>query len=197
MLTETETKELIAINEATQVVFNALLELSDNARQRVLQSVMTQFGLSGGGIPRQSSLKEYSMARPSTESITGDFSADRTMSPKSFMLEKSPRSDVERVACLAYYLTHYRDTPHFKTVEISKLNTEAAQQKLSNPSYSVSNAAKMGYLVPSVKGQKQLSAAGELFVEALPDRDKAKEAMIQARPRKSTRKKQNSGGKNA
>jgi len=35
----------------------------------------------------------------------------------------------------------------------------------------------MGYLVPSVKGSKQLSASGEKFVEALPDRDAAKEIL--------------------
>jgi len=47
------------------------------------------------------------------------------MSPKDFLLEKQPRTDVERIACLAYYLTHYRATPHFKTIDLSILNTEA------------------------------------------------------------------------
>ena len=35
------------------------------------------------------------------------------MSPKDFLMEKAPNTDVERIACLAYYLTHYRSTPHF------------------------------------------------------------------------------------
>lgn len=114
---------------------------------------------------------------------------ERTLSPKSFLLDKNPQTDVERVACLAFYLTHYRDIPYFKTFEISELNTEAAQQKLSNPSNSVNNAMKMGYLVAAPEGQKQLSAAGELFVRSLPDRDAAKAAMQNARPRKTLRKK--------
>jgi hypothetical protein len=91
---------------------------------------------------------------------------------------------VEKVACLAYYLTHYRDTPHFKTLDISKLNTEAALIKLSNPAVSVDNATKMRYLVPATKGNKQLSAIGEQFVLALPDRERAKDVMSQARPRR-------------
>lgn len=106
------------------------------------------------------------------------------MSPKEFMLEKAPRTDVERVACLAYYLTHYRDQPHFKTLDLSKLNTEAAQPKFSNAANASNNAVKMGYLVPSTKGQRQLGAAGERFVQALPDRTAAKEAMTSMRPKR-------------
>jgi hypothetical protein len=107
------------------------------------------------------------------------------MSPKDFLLEKEPRTDVERIACLAYYLTHYRSAPHFKTVDLSMLNTEAAQPKFANTAYSSNNAVKMGYLAPSIKGQRQLSAVGERFVRALPDREAAKAALesFRRRPR--------------
>ena len=118
----------------------------------------------------------------------GSFSEDRSISPKEFMLEKQPRTDVERVACLAYYLTHYKATPHFKTLDISKMNTEAAQPKFSNAAKAVDNATKMGYLVPATKGNKQISAAGEQFVQALPDRDAAKEVMTKSRQRHRMRK---------
>ncbi|HXM22491.1 MAG TPA: hypothetical protein VN948_14640 [Terriglobales bacterium] len=104
------------------------------------------------------------------------------------MLEKQPRTDVEKVACLAYYLTHYRETPFFKTLDISKLNTEAAQTKFANPTVAVDNAGKQNYLVPASKGNKQLSALGEQFVQALPDRDKARAIMANARPRRKSRK---------
>jgi len=104
------------------------------------------------------------------------------------MLEKQPRTDVEKVACLAYYLTHYRDTPYFKTLDISKLNTEAAQTKFANPTVAVDNAGKTNYLVPATKGNKQLSALGEQFVQALPDREKARAIMVNVRPRRKSRK---------
>src|SRR6185312_8399188 len=100
------------------------------------------------------------------------------------MREKAPVTDVERMACLAYYLTHYRDTPHFKTLDLSKLNTEAAQPKFANAANTTNNSVKRGYLVPSTKGQRQLSAAGERFVLALPDREAAKSAMMTVRPRR-------------
>ncbi len=109
------------------------------------------------------------------------------MSAKEFLLEKGPRTDVERIACLAYYLTHYRSTPHFKTIDLSILNTEAAQPKFANAAYSANNAVKLGYLVASTKGQRQLSAIGERFVRALPDRDAAKEALTSLRKRRPKR----------
>lgn len=191
------TEELLAINEATQVVFRVLLDLSDDARQRVLHSVSVQLGLQAGPYVTGATSVLRESDPPFEDSPAGDFSTDRTISPKSFMLDKRPQSDVERVACLAYYLTHYRDTPYFQTVDISKLNTDAAQQKLSNPSYAINNAVQTGYIVSGPKGRKQLSAAGELFVEALPDRDKAKEVMANARPRRSGKKKTATERKNA
>ena len=115
---------------------------------------------------------------------TPKFTEDRTLSPKEFLFEKRPQTDVERIACLAYYLAHYRGTEHFKTLDLSKLNTEAAQIKFSNPAVAVGNAGKAGLLVPSQKGNQQLSAAGEMFVQALPDRVAAREKLAD---RKSTR----------
>ena len=173
--------------EALQIVLGALRPLDSEARERLIKSVTTFFGIDMAthlNIPITPAASSYS--RLATYKVLPTFSENRSMSPKEFILQKQPRTDVERVACLAYYLTHYRETPHFKTLEISKLNTEAAQLKLSNAAKSVGNATTYGYLVPATKGQKQLSAGGELFVQALPDRPAARDAMAQARPRRKT-----------
>lgn len=99
---------------------------------------------------------------------------------------KSPRTDVERIACLAYYLTHYRESPHFATADLTALNTESAQPRFANPSNSAKHATTGGYLVQASKGTKQLSAAGEQFVLALPDRETARKHLEAGRrPRKS------------
>lgn len=115
------------------------------------------------------------------------------MSAKAFLIEKRPQSDVERIACLAYYLTHYRDQATFKTLELSKLNTEAAQIKLSNPTRAVDNAAGAHFLIPAGQGKKQLSAIGELYVQALPDRVAAREAVADLKRRRSRGKSRNVG----
>jgi hypothetical protein len=171
---------------ALSSIIRILNNLDEGERQRILKAVTTFFGVE----------LETAYNRPRHDYQTNDektprpsFSADTAPSPKQFMLEKQPKTDVERIACLAYYLTHYREMPNFKTLDLAKLNTEAAQPKFANTSYSTANAGGMGYLVPASGGMKQISAAGEQFVRALPDREAAKAAMSKARPRKLTRRK--------
>jgi hypothetical protein len=172
--------------QALNSIIRVLSNLDEDARQRVVKAVTTFFRIEpapANDRPRHDlPSNDGKTTRPS-------FSSDTAPTPKQFMVEKEPKTDVERIACLAYYLTHYRETPNFKTLDLAKLNTEAAQPKFSNTAYSVANATGMGYLVPATGGMKQISAAGEQFVRAMPDREAAKAAMSRARPRKSGRRK--------
>ena len=162
-------------------VLAALQRLEPEARARILHTIGTYFGIGTRVVSSQAG----TLAGNGTSS---SFSEDRSISPKDFIMQKQPRSDVEKVACLAFYLTHYRDTNHFKTLDISQLNTEAAQVKFSNAAVAVDNATRKGFIVPLGKGQKQLSAIGEQFVLALPDRDAAQAAFSNMRRRRKTRK---------
>jgi hypothetical protein len=174
--------------EAFSIIVGALKSLDRSNQIRLLQTVHQFLGLqSPSGLGETSAQSSGSFT--STASKPGPFSTDRSASAKQFISEKQPKTDVERVACLAYYLAHFRDAPHFRTLEISKLNTEAAQPKFANAHYSVDNATKMGYLAPGTKGNKQISAAGEYFVQLLPDRDAAKTAMSNLLRRKAARRK--------
>lgn len=166
-------------------IISELKPLQPDAQRKIMEAAMTFLGIE----KYQKDADSYITAEISSPSQYGEkrkssFSDHRVMSPKQFLMEKQPESDVERVACLAYYLTHYRDTPHFKAIEISKLNTEAAQRKFSNATYAVDNATKQGYLASAIKGDKQISAFGEMFVQALPDRSAAREIMKRSRPRR-------------
>lgn len=168
-------------------ILAALQPLTVDKRRNVIRSLISLLNMdrTSSPSPHETQIESFS---PPHSSHRVPFSADLAISPKQFLLQKQPRTDVERIACLAFYLTHYRDTPHFKTLDLAKLNTEAAQPKFSNTAYATTNAAKMGYLAPAPKSQRQISAAGEQFVQALPDRDAAKLAMSSARPRKAIRK---------
>jgi hypothetical protein len=163
-------------------ILNHLRQVSPDARERILQTAATYFGMNLRAANSPSG-PARALSSPGTS-----FSEDRSILPKEFILQKQPRSDVDKVACLAFYLTHYRDTPHFKTLEISKLNTEAAQVKFSNTAVAVDNASKKGLLVSAEKGQKQLSAMGEQYVLALPDQDAAQTVLSNMRRRRKTRK---------
>jgi len=173
--------------EILQTILSALRPLDSEDRKRILVTVATFYQLDASGL----------RTTPSTSASTQDsttripFSSGESTTPKEFLVEKRPGTDVERVACLAYYLTHYKNQPKFKTLDISKLNTDAAQPKFANTAVAVKNAIRLGYLAPASQGMRQLSAAGEQFVRALPDRAAARNIMASLRPRK-TRKRRSS-----
>ena len=166
-------------------VVKKLLPLDPYSRLRVYRSLGTFFDLEDS-YPKVTG--DADSRAPAKISREPRFTSSEELTPKEFLLQKQPDTDVERVACLAYYLEHHRDTPHFKTTDISKLNTEAAQIKLSNASYTVNNAVRAGHLAIAAKGMKQLSAKGEQFVELLPDRDAAKAINLRGKSRRSRRK---------
>jgi hypothetical protein len=174
--------------EALSTIVGVLKQLDDESQRRVLASVGAFLGIGNGGYQFTQSMpakSDLNFVSPSTEP---SFSADRTLSAKEFLRDKQPGTDVERVTCLAYYLTHYRDTPHFKTLDISSLNIEAAQPKFSSASVAVENARAKGFLVPSTKGNKQISAAGERYVELLPDREAARASLVNGKSKRAVRK---------
>ena len=174
-------------------ILAAFRKLEPESRERMLITVATFLGIGPRATaetfgPRPKVGILTSPPHGATGSVEPTFSEDRSISPKDFMLEKQPMTDVERVACLGYYLTHYRGMPYFKALDISKLNTEAAQVKFADATVALNNALKQNYLAQASKGAKQLSALGERFVLALPDREKARNTMASARPRRKARK---------
>ncbi|MFT3814460.1 MAG: hypothetical protein QM740_13955 [Acidovorax sp.] len=182
--------------DALTRIISALRPLEREEQLRALRAVILFLGLNveleEAGAPRPTPASARTYSEAPSRPTSGSFSEDRALSPKDFLRDKKPSSDIERIACLGYYLTHYRDTPHFKTVDISALNTEAAQPKLGNASMAVDNASKAGLLVQAVKGAKQVSAIGEHYVQLLPDRDAArdylKSANLRKRPRRTAKK---------
>lgn len=177
--------EYTALNQ----VIEALRDLESDARQKVLRAVVQFFDLDAPvQAARIDSVAPQTVSSMPTSADIPKYSDTPTTSPKEFIRSKQPQTDVEKVACLAYYLTHYRDLPHFKTLELSKLNTEAAQPKFSNAAKASANALQYGYLASAGRGGlRQISAAGEEFVRVLPDRDLAKEAMNRGRPKRKVK----------
>lgn len=111
------------------------------------------------------------------ESPEAGISPGQTMDPKTFMATKKPLSDVERITCLAYYLSRYRGVAQFKTRELTDLNTEASQPRFSNSAVAARNAVQQQYLSLAGGGRKQITTRGEAVISALPDRDQVKKAL--------------------
>jgi len=127
------------------------------------------------------------------ESRAGEEDGSANVSPKAFMTAKRPSTDMERITCLAFYLTHTKRMTPFKTRDLIDLNIAAAQPKMSNASVAARNAVQNEYLWLAGGGKKQITARGEAVVQALPDRDKVKKALEIHRLRK--RRKSRKAGK--
>lgn len=175
-----------SISNQVHKIIDDLIAFDKDSRVRIYRTVGTFFGFDGVEPPGLGGA-DVSPTPPGA-SREPHFSSAPELSPKEFLFEKRPSTDVDRVACLAYYLAHYRGNAHFKTTDISKLNTEAAQVKFSNPSAASNNAIRSGLLTAASRGERQLTAHGERYVEALPDRTKAREVLSQARPRRPRKK---------
>ncbi len=165
-------KELGALG----IVLNALEPLDENQRTFIIKAVVDRLDLEMGiaGI----------LAKPAGLGGAIDSLGEnlKEATPKEFLKQKKPSTDVQKVTCLAYYLAHVRNKPKFKTQDISKLNTEAAGRKFSNASKSVNNATlRNGFLASAGKGTKQITVLGEDVVEALPDQSAVK-AIIAENP---------------
>ena len=185
MAEHTPADELNVFNEVRRVI-DGLIKFDADSRMRIYRTVGTFFGFDDSA--PQAAQSATSRTDPTENSREPHFSTHEAPSPKDFVFQKRPNTQIERIACLAYYLSHHRDTPHFKTIDISKLNTEAAQTKLSNASYAVNDATRSGLLATATKGMKQLSALGEKYVEALPDRAAATALTSTMKGRRSRRK---------
>jgi hypothetical protein len=173
---------------ALGTVVDAIEPLEEPQRLWVLQTAASRFalkinpslggGTSSGGIG----------SLPASGTIKTDGAGE--VSLKDFMKSKDPKTDSQRITCLAYYLTKFRDTAHFKTKDLTAMNTESTWPKFSNPTVAVNNARRDKYLTPAGKGDKQLTNRGEELVEALPDQEKVR-SLASANParKKRTRKK--------
>ena len=170
-------------------IVDCLRPMDEEGKLRLLKMAITFLRLdaSFGGL--RSSAPQQNDSPSGFSQPATSFATRTEMSPKQFLNEKQPANDIERVACLGYFLTHFRSMPEFKTLDISKLNTEAAQPKFSNPSVPVENATQRSFLVATSGGNKQLGAVGEQFVQALPDRDVAKSVLERVRVRRPRKKK--------
>src|SRR5205823_4780442 len=130
----------------------ALEPLEPEGRIRALNWLAETLGVGKSFSPPVSPNRE--VPRLSTD----DASVVHEMTPKQFVALKKPKTDVERITCLAYYLTHARETMHFKTADLTALNQEAAGVRFGNASQTASNAMNQnGYLAQAGRGNRQIT----------------------------------------
>ena len=186
----TDETSAVDVNVLSEMV-SALNKLDPEARTRMLQSLAALYRIAPLPGPTAEATPQHwfqtgVVARPGE--ARPSFTEDRSVTAKEFVWQKQPKTAIERVVCLGYYLEHYRGMHHFKTSDISALNMEAAQLKFSNPAMAVAEAIRAGYLASAGGQKKQLTIIGEQFVRLLPDRQAANDAVRSYKPKRQRRK---------
>lgn len=169
--------------KAMGIVLAALEALEESDRRWVLQSVAAKLNLTipdgggGGG------------SGTGGGAGTGQQRRQGNQDAATFLREKKPGTDKQRVAVLAYYLTHFKNTPEFKKVDIEKMNTEARGGSF-NLDDALSNASKpsTNYLSAVGGGKKQLTSFADQIVDALPNQEAVRALEKSEKPGKRRRK---------
>jgi len=191
--------EVLSEFEAMKTVYTTLGSLQPSARQRVMQWLVGALGMADE-LPATSVTPEISLNGsgpvPQETPTVQDTIPTTDVSPKAFMALKDPQKTVERMSCLAYYLTHYRNTPHFSNADIEKLNREAAGPSI-NAYRDLDSTSRSGYLASAENRKRQITSRGDELVNALPDREAVKALYAKRGPqrkrRASTKKREANG----
>lgn len=166
--------------KAIETIVRELEKLAEEDRMDIIGFALKQVGIKVPQSDSTGATKEKLLAG-------GSESIDK------FVSAKRPADQYQRVAALAYYLKHYRETNQFKNKDITSANLEAAQSRIGNMADVISKAeTRYHFLTKGMdEGTRQLTTLGAEIVEALPSQEKVKEIIksSKARRRKKPKKK--------
>jgi hypothetical protein len=175
--------------KAMGTILTALEALEEADRQWVLQSIATKLSLT---IPDAAAGGDGGGSGGGGTGGAGGAGQQRragNQDAATFLREKKPGTDKQRVAVLAYYLTHFKNTPEFKKADLEKMNTEARGGSF-NLDDALSNASKpsTNYLSAVGGGKKQLTSFADQIVDALPNQEAVRALEKSEKPGKRRRK---------
>src|SRR5690606_19245898 len=153
----------------------ALEPLNDVDRGWILKSVISRWSIqsSASGIvaPAGVVAPTSGIATPLPQRNGEAATAIANKDIRAFMRIKKPETDVERVACLIYYLAKTTGQLGFKSRDVNQANTDYGGTRI-NITRALDNATRQSKFLSSREaGEKQLTPMGEDVVEALPDRE--------------------------
>ncbi len=156
---------------ALVVVVAELEPLNDSDRNWVLQSAASKFGLTLQGTVGsvQAGVARSLLTPPMAGATTTADAQSALTNPRAFIRFKKPTTDVQRVACLGYYLAQTTGQQGFTSKAISTAHTDSGGSSINMPR-ALDNATRGAkYLSNRGPHEKQLTTLGEDVVNALPD----------------------------
>jgi hypothetical protein len=154
------------ISALTQIL-EILQRLSPERRRQVLEAVVAFHS-------EASRVSSDPLALP-VEVVPGKtaqvpFSERRDITVNEFLLQKQPKTGMEKAVCLAFYLKHYVGLPKFKPSDITRLNAEVSGGSVAELSRRIYDATSKRYLTKFSDGRREITSRGEIFVLSLPEK---------------------------
>lgn len=169
---------------ALVTVVKALEGLVDAERSWVLNSAASRWTLT---------LPAPSGPAPSANLSAGNSSANKNgdvqqviakKDARAFIRIKRPVTDIQRVACLGYFVMETTGQQGFSSKEIGQANIDSGGTKINLPRALDNATRRAKYLSSRGGNSKQLTTLGEDVVDALPDQQAVSELEAAAKVRK-------------
>jgi hypothetical protein len=156
--------------EAIQQVLTALEALESDARQRVIDYVFQRLGLARSTSVNAAAFgagTQWRGAESSSESPI-ETATEAIVDIRNLRASKSPKTDNEMAALVAYYLKHHAPSDEKKdaisTADLEKYFVQAGYPLPKQPRFTLQNAKNAGYFDPAGRGLFRLNPVGHNLV---------------------------------
>jgi len=163
--------------EAVRTVVAALQAFDSNEQERILRWSREKLGLTVSVASGAGERERKTVSTGSESSAPTASASIRVPDIKSFVESKSPRSDIQFAATVAYYYRFEAPEPQRKasitSADLQEACRQTGRQRLKRPITTLSNAHTQGYLDRgSDRGSFVLNTVGEnLVAMTLPEGD--------------------------
>ena len=170
--------------DAAKSIYDKLKPFQRARQERVLRWVSEILGIA---IPTPAKAAIATLPVPATHKRSDDPATDRPLPPvpdlsspaarirvggapdiRSFVEEKNPQTDIHFVSAVAYYFRFSAPTAERRETidaDFAQQSTRmAGRPRLTNPTSTLVNAMRRGYLNSAGRGEYSISTVGETFI---------------------------------
>ena len=153
-----------------KAIHDLLEPLNDDRRRRILRWVSESLGLQAAPLKTPPTTSAPAPSKTANAVATPQHapSSDPPVDIKSFVESKSPKSDQQFAAVVAYYYRFQapdeKRKPTIDTETLQDATRLAGRTRLTKPNATLNNAKASGYLNSSTPGEFEISTVGENLV---------------------------------
>lgn len=151
--------------DAVQQVYSALEPFDDQARKRIIDSVVSLLGMRAGVLTTDVQRKLPSTATSMTAEQREQDASTRPLSPRELIQEKQPTTNAQRIALFAYYREKVEGLARFSRGDLENYFSKAKEPPPANYSRDFQAAVSLGWIYED-RTDSYLTTKGLEAVEA-------------------------------